>query len=123
MSGKERMRPPEATASGAVMFADRDQKPKDWRSLPRLSRRGPSKVGGCRWRGRLTIPKHAHPLVRRLIHELNRQGTTMHELAERSGVHLRTIQAWRHKSLPKVDLLEACFNSLGFRLRVEEIPE
>lgn len=112
MSGRERM------SMAAVALC-----PKDWRSLPRPSRRGPSKVGTCRWRGRLSIPKHAHPLVRRLIVELNRQDTTMHELAARSGVHMRTIQSWRHKTLPKVDLLEACFTALGYRLRVEEIPE
>lgn len=120
MSGGEHM---QRASNAAVMFADSDQKPKDWRSLPRPSRQGPSRVGSCRWRGRLTIPKHAHPLVRRLILELNRQSTTMHELSERSGVHLRTIQTWRHKNLPKIDLLEACFNTLGFRLRVERIDE
>lgn len=120
MSGGERM---QRGSGDAVMFANSDGKPKDWRSLPRPSRQGKSRVGSCRWRGRLILPKHAHPLVRRLILELNRQGTTMQELAERSGVHLRTIQAWRHKNLPKVDLLEACFNTLGYRLRVERIDE
>jgi lambda repressor-like predicted transcriptional regulator len=120
MSGGERM---QRAATSAVMFADSDSKTKDWRSLPRPSRRGKSRVGTCRWRGRLTIPKHAHPLVRRLILELNRQSTTMQELAERSGVHLRTIQTWRHKNLPKIDLLEACFNTLGMRLIVQEIDE
>lgn len=92
----------------------------DWRKAPRGPKRPES---NCRWRGRLVVPKHAHPFVRMLIRELNRKDMTMHELADESGVHVRTIQAWRHKNLPKIDLLEACFNVLGMRLSVEEITK
>lgn len=124
MSGKDRMQAPAACChSGAVMFVNRDEKAAknpDWRSLPRGPKRPES---NCRWRGRLKIPRHAHPFVRRLIGELNKQDMTMHELAEQSGVHVRTIQAWRWKNLPKIDLLEACFNALGLRLVIEKLDD
>lgn len=106
-----------------LMFAIRDGKRADWRRKPRPERQGPSKVGVCRWRGRLEIPQHAHPLVRRLWHELNKQQTTIAELADRCAVHRATMRQWGRKNHPRIDHLEAALNALGLGLKVVELEE
>lgn len=65
-----------------------------------------------------SIPEHAHPMMKRLLVEMNRQQCTYQTMNERTGLHQDTIRRWRDKSVPKVDDLEACFNVLGFRLAV-----
>jgi hypothetical protein len=74
--------------------------------------------GGDRWRGRIPIPRRAHPLVRRLFEEMNRQEVTLTELAAESGFERGTISDWRYRRAPKVDHLEAALNVLGLRLTV-----
>lgn len=78
---------------------------------------------GNRWRGKIPIPEHAHPLVRRLIVEANRQKTTMKEIAERSGLRYETISDWRYRRRPTVDHLIAAFNVLGLTLVATPIRE
>lgn len=75
---------------------------------------------GTRWRGKLKPPQHAHPLVRRLIEELNDQQTTMTEVAERAGLRRCAIGDWGRSYNPRVDHLEAALNVIGFELRVVE---
>lgn len=75
---------------------------------------------GLRWRGKLDIPKHAHPLVRRLFEEANRQQTTLTEISERAGLRRGTMGQWGRKHNPRIDQLEAALNVLGLRLVVAE---
>lgn len=79
-----------------------------------------NQCGAERWRGKLTIPAHCHPLVRRLFREMNEQRTTINEVAARSGVSRHQIWGWRSRWKPKLDALDACFNVLGLRLAVVE---
>lgn len=72
---------------------------------------------GTRWRGKLPIPEHAHPLVRRLIEEANRQKTTLTEIANRAGHRRGTLSDWRYRREPRVGSLVAAFNVLGFELK------
>ncbi len=69
-----------------------------------------------RWRGRIPIPEHAHPLVKRLITIANEQFTTMKEVAGRAGVSAGTISNWRYRVNPRVDLLEAALNVFDYEL-------
>lgn len=74
---------------------------------------------GTRWRGKLPVPPHAHPLVRRLIEEANRQKTTLTEIAKRAGLRRGTISGWRYNRTPCVADLEAAFNVLGLTMWVK----
>ena len=65
----------------------------------------------------LSVPMHAHPLVRVLFVEMNEQQVGIIDLAERSGVNKNTISGWRKKSIPHVENLAACLTVLGMDLR------
>lgn len=77
---------------------------------------------GTRWRGKLPIPTNTHPIVRDLFREMNRQQTTITEVADRSGICRETISGWRYSRMPRLDLIDAAFNVLGKRLVVKEAP-
>lgn len=62
------------------------------------------------------VPDKAHPLVRRLFEEMNRQQLGVLDLAERAGVNKNTLRDWRTRTVPTIDNLEACLNVLGLEL-------
>lgn len=68
---------------------------------------------------RLSVPTQAHPLVRLMFEEMNRQQLGMLDLSERSGVNKNTIKDWKKRSIPQVHNLAACFNALGLTLTVK----
>ena len=70
---------------------------------------------------KLTIPKLAHPLVRDLFGEMNRQQLGVLDLADRSGVNANTLKDWRTRTVPTVDNLEACLAVLGLRLKIARV--
>ena len=82
--------------------------------------RGPRRRG---WRMRVPCPETAHPLVRRLFDEMNREGVLLHELAELSGVQVQTISKWRYSVVPHLVGLIACLNALGCDLGVVRMRE
>lgn len=65
---------------------------------------------------RVTIPDHAHPLVRFVFFEMRRQKVTYGEQAERSGLSRETLTAWRKRSKPDLESLEAALGVLGYGL-------
>lgn len=69
-----------------------------------------------RWRGKLPIPKSAHPLVRELYRRMNTEAATITEVAETSGLAPAAISDWRYRRQPRVDNLEAAGNVVGLRL-------
>lgn len=73
---------------------------------------------GTRWRGKLAIPEHAHPIVRRLIAEANQQETTMAEITQRAGLRRGAISQWTRTNHPRVDQVEAALNVLDLTLVV-----
>lgn len=70
-----------------------------------------------------SIPAKAHPLVRRLIKEMNEQQICMLDVAERAGINKNTMRRWREKSNPRINDLEACFNVLGLELSPRRMSE
>lgn len=65
--------------------------------------------------------KHAHPLVKFLDDELVISRRTKHWLCKHSGVPRTTIDRWYSGSRPRLDLLEAAINSLGFTITVRKL--
>jgi hypothetical protein len=71
-------------------------------------------------RGRLTIPPHAHPLVRRLFEELNDQRTTLEEVAGRTSLGVDTIRFWATRHTPRIDTFEAALNVVDLELVIRK---
>jgi hypothetical protein len=71
-------------------------------------------------RGRIRVPQHTHPLVRRLIVEMNEQRATFAEVSKRSGVAVDTIRFWPTRAMPRLDLFDAALGALGLELTVRE---
>jgi DNA-binding phage protein len=67
-------------------------------------------------RGTLKVPAHCHPLTQFVFTEMNRQRVSMGELAERVGCERHSIGNWRFCRNPRLDLLVAAMNALGFEL-------
>lgn len=65
----------------------------------------------------LSIPEHAHPLVKRLYKEMDYQQFGVTDTAERAGVARETIKGWRKSHCPRIGEIEACFNVLGYTLQ------
>ena len=63
----------------------------------------------------LTIPQHAHPLVRQLFEEMNRRKVSLSQMAAQSGVSLTAIKRW-NRHTPALINLDACFTTLGIEL-------
>ena len=80
-------------------------------ALPRTERRQG-------WRGRYPVPAHAHPFVRRMFEEMNKQTVLLYELSERAGVTRQAISQWRYSRTPHMTGLVACLNVLGLDLSV-----
>lgn len=77
-----------------------------------------------RWRGKLPIPAHAHPLVREFFGHLNREMTTMQEVSERAGLQRMTISGWGRDRTPNIVTFEAALNVLDLELciRPRKVP-
>lgn len=67
---------------------------------------------------RLKIPNNSHPLVKKLFEEMNRQRIGVCDMADRSGVNKNTINDWKKRSMPRLDNIDACYNVLGLKLKV-----
>lgn len=99
--------------------------PRVWSSPEARARsiKAPRFADGKRWRGKLRIPTKCHPLVRRLFILMNEQNAQIQEVADESGVSRSTFWSWGHTRMPGVDKLEAALNTLGFRLKIEPMPD
>ena len=78
---------------------------------------------GTRWRGKLPIPAHAHPLVKRFFGELNMQSTTLTEVARRAGMQRATMSDWRYRREPSLSNFNAALNVIGLELAIRERRE
>ena len=66
----------------------------------------------------LSAPDKAHPLVRKLFAEMNRQQIGVLDMAQKSGVNKNTLKDWRTRTVPSVDNLSACLGVLGLELKI-----
>lgn len=73
-----------------------------------------------RFRGKLTVPDRADPLVRQCIEIMNEEMETVRGVTERSGVSAWTIRQWRGRAMPKVRDLQAVLNSMGYELCIRK---
>lgn len=71
---------------------------------------------GNRWRGRLSTGGRAHPLVRQLFEEMNRQRATLAEVADRVGIERGSLSSWRWVVVPQLDNFVAAANALGLEV-------
>lgn len=78
-----------------------------------MSRRNPVKP---KRPSSLTIPKGVGPHVRLVFAEMQRQGITYDEAEWGSGVLRTTIKAWRTKTRPGLETIEAVLGLLGWTL-------
>jgi transcriptional regulator with XRE-family HTH domain len=69
-------------------------------------------------RGKRPIPRNAHPLVRQLVREINRQGAFLYEVGDRAGVARQTIAKWCYIRNPEITGLIAVANVLDMDLRL-----
>ena len=67
---------------------------------------------------RMTIPEHAHPLVRALFRLMIREDCTTTALSEKTGISRETLRNWRYHSNPRLTDLSACFQVLGKKIVV-----
>lgn len=74
-----------------------------------------------RWRGKLPIPPHAHPIVRRLFEIMNSQQTLLREVSRRSGIAYDTISCWRTNRQPSLPNIEAALNAVGYEIKIVPI--
>lgn len=72
-------------------------------------------------RGRIVVAEHAHPLVRVMVHEMNRQRTTFEELATRTHVGIDTMRFWQTRHMPRLDTFEAVLNTMGLELVIRRV--
>lgn len=75
------------------------------------------------YRGRLTIPARAPPLVRQFYALVNREQATLEEVESRSGVNRFTMRGWRRNSQPVLPNFEAAVNALGYELVIRKRVE
>lgn len=69
------------------------------------------------WRlGRIPVPKHCHPLVKRIYEEANAQGFYLKDLGARSGITPDIISKWGHQRHPHLESLAAVGAVLGMEL-------
>lgn len=75
-----------------------------------------------RWSELIDAPQ-AHPLMRQLIRLMNKHKCSAKEMCERVGINRCTFNNWRRRYIPKLDLLEACYNVFGYTLNPTRIAE
>lgn len=63
-----------------------------------------------------TYSPNAHPQAKLLFDEMNRQRVSICGLAKKVGTSDKTIRDWKSKYVPSFDILEACWNALGYHL-------
>lgn len=69
----------------------------------------------------LTVPDRAHPLVKFVFREMQKQRATFADVATRAGVGVATIGNLKNArgANPQLGTIEACLNALGFELTVK----
>lgn len=64
----------------------------------------------------MPLPRHVHPLIKRLFEIQAEQRLSLVDIGERSGLAVKTMSHWRHNNAPQLLLFEAAANVLGYEL-------
>lgn len=67
---------------------------------------------------KIKVPETGDPRVKFLFNEIVRRQISILEVASAVGMDVRSIYRWREGHNPRLDLLEACLNTLGHTLKV-----
>lgn len=67
---------------------------------------------------RITAPETGDPRVKFLFKEIVDRQISILDIATAVGMDVRSIYRWREGHNPRLDLLEACLNTLGYTLTV-----
>ena len=70
--------------------------------------------------GRIPPPSNPSPLIARLVELMNSAGIGCQDLCQAAGVSASSIHAWRTRSNPTVNNLEAVLNALGYELTIRK---
>ena len=62
--------------------------------------------------------KNKHQVIRFLSNEMHHQQMTSADLCERAGFAPDTLKWWRHRTMPRINDVEAALNVLGYELTV-----
>lgn len=84
-----------------------------------MARRTSSEYIAKRGGRKVAPPKRSHPMVKRLFEIMAEEDMMLVDLVERSGVAKSTFKNWRTRTVPRIDQLEACFNVLGYTLKLQ----
>jgi cyclopropane fatty-acyl-phospholipid synthase-like methyltransferase len=63
------------------------------------------------------IPKGVDPAIILLFREMNKQQVRVEDVASRAGLHEKTIDLWKSRTIPRIDNLRAALGVLGITLR------
>lgn len=72
-------------------------------------------------RGYKPAPAHAHPLVKQLIIEMNKQRATFGDIAGRTNIGIDTMRFWQRRHMPRLDLFDAALNALDLELVIRPL--
>lgn len=86
-------------------------------SIRRARRKG-YKVAAMR--GRITVPAHVHPLVRRFFAAMKEARATFAEMDKAIGLGSGTVAGWTRARTPRLDTFIAALNAVGLDLRLVE---
>ncbi len=71
---------------------------------------------------RLPLPgNRAHRLVQVLFRLMLEEQIGLHDVADRVGTSASTIGSWRRGAAPRLDLLEAAFNVIGYEMHLAAV--
>lgn len=62
-------------------------------------------------------------VVRKFFQLAQEQRISQADIAERAGLNKDTIKDWRTRTVPRIDMVNAALNVLGYELSVRRIPD
>lgn len=67
--------------------------------------------------------EHSHPLVRKFVQIMHKHKTSFREVSSRTNIGVDTLRFWQGRHVPRVDLLDAALNAIGYELHIRPIRE
>ncbi len=66
------------------------------------------------------MTNHCHPLVQQMFEIAKEKKATQASISDRVGIDRATMRKWRFKYTPRLALLEAALNVLGYELCIRK---
>ncbi len=68
--------------------------------------------------GTVTIPEHAHPIVKGLFARMIDERASYERVAAPSGIGIPTLTGWRFRHMPLIDTIDAALNVFGLQIAI-----